>query len=85
MAGDDATLADLLDEAVPRDVEVRAHVFSVDVLEDGTEPAVIGAHAWGGKLVRFSCGNDVAAYTVAISVDDGTNSAGADFTVYLVL
>jgi hypothetical protein len=85
VAGDDATLADLLDESVPRDIEVRAHVFSVVVPEDGAVPAVIGTNAWGGELVRFSCGNDVAAYTVAITMDDGTDSASADFTVYLVL
>jgi hypothetical protein len=42
-------------------------------------------HPTGGELVRFSCGNDVAAYTVAISIDDGTGSASADFTIYLVL
>jgi hypothetical protein len=64
---------------------VYAHEFSVVVVEEGTEPAVIGTNAWGGELVRFSCGNDVAAYTVAISIDDGTDSASADFTIYLVL
>jgi hypothetical protein len=85
VAGDDATLAHLLDESVPRDIEMRAHVFSVVVLEDGVEPAVIGTNSWGGELVRFSCGKDVAAYTVAITMDDGTDSASADFTVYLVL
>jgi hypothetical protein len=62
-----------------------AHVFSVVVLEDGTEPAVIGTNAWGGELVRFSCGNDVAVYTAAITMDDETDSASADFTVYFVL
>lgn len=85
LAGDEAALADLLDPSVPPDAEVRAHVFSVVVQEEGTEPVAIGTNAWGGELVRFSCGNDVAAYTVAISIDDGTDSASADFTVYLVL
>jgi hypothetical protein len=84
-SADEATLAGLLDPSVPRDPEVRAHEFSVLVVEEGTEPAVIGTNAWGGELVRFSCGNDVAAYTVAISIDDGTDSASGDFTVFLVL
>lgn len=83
--GDEVVLADLLDLSVPRDAEVRAHEFSVVVVEDGTKPAIIGTGASGDQLVRFSCGNDVAAYTVAISIDDGTDSASADFTVYLVL
>ena len=85
VAGDEAALADLLDPSIPREADVRAHVLSVIVLEDGTEPAIIGTNVGGGDLVQFSCGNDVAASTVAISIDDGTDSASADFTLYLVL
>jgi hypothetical protein len=35
--------------------------------------------------VEFACRNDVDAHTVAITVDDGIDSASLDYTVYLVL
>lgn len=78
-AGDDAAVAELLDPSVPPDAE-----FPVELAE-GAEPTAISTNAAGGLLVEFACGNDVGAYTVAITVDDGTDSASLDFTVYLVL
>jgi hypothetical protein len=34
--------------------------------------------------VAYGCGKDVAARSVVVVVDDGTNSASADFNLYLV-
>jgi hypothetical protein len=58
-------------------------VFPV-ALAEGVDPVVFGTNARGGELVEYSCGSDVDAYTVAITIDDGTESASADFTVFLV-
>jgi hypothetical protein len=77
MNGDEATINALLDESVPPGAE-----FPIVLAEDVVE--VVGASAAGGELVRFACGPDVDAYTVAITIDDGTDSASMDFTVFLV-
>lgn len=37
-----------------------------------------------GRVVNYSCGNDVDAYTAAVTIDDGTDSASADVTVSLI-
>jgi hypothetical protein len=78
-AGDDATVARLLDSSVPTGAELPIE------LAKSAEPRVISTNAWGGPLVEYACGSDAAAYTVAITMDDGTDSASLDFTVYLVL
>jgi hypothetical protein len=75
---DRETLASVLDVSVPPGAE-----FAV-ALADGVEPIVAATDAHGGPLVSYSCGNDVDAYAVAITIDDGTESASADFTVFLV-
>lgn len=75
--GDRATLDALLDESVPAGAD-----FPIVLAEDAV--VVIGTSAAGGELVRFGCGPDVDAYTVAITIDDGTDSASMDFTVFLV-
>lgn len=75
--GDVAKVETLLDPSVPGGTE-----FPVVLAEDA--PEVIGTNARGGELVNFGCGNDVDAYTVAITIDDGTESASLDFTVYLI-
>jgi hypothetical protein len=84
-SGDYATLAGLWLHPFHSTPRCRLTSSRSSSSEEGTEPAVIGTNAWGGELVRFSCGDDVAAYTVSISIDDGTDSASADFTIYLVL
>jgi hypothetical protein len=78
-AGDDVALAGLLDSSVPGVVP-----FPIE-LAPGTKPTVISTNGWGGPLVEFACGNDVAAYTAAIMIDDGSESASLDVTVFLVL
>jgi hypothetical protein len=75
--GDEATISALLDESVPAGAD-----FPIALAGDAA--VVIGASAAGGELVRFACGPDVDAYTVAITIDDGTDSASMDFTVFLV-
>jgi hypothetical protein len=77
--GDPATLAKVLDPSVPAGAE-----FPV-VLAEGADPTVAGTDAHGGQIVNYSCGNDVDAYTVAVTIDDGSDSASADFTVFLIL
>lgn len=77
MNGDQATLNALLDESVPAGAD-----FPIVLAEDAV--VVIGTSAAGGEVVRFGCGPDVDAYTVAITIDDGTDSASMDFTVFLV-
>lgn len=79
VANDAATLAQLTDPSVPSDA-----VWPI-LLSPGATPSVTGTNARGGDLVNFGCGNDVDAYTVAITIDDGTNSASLDFTLYLIL
>lgn len=79
VTGDEAAVAELSDPSVPPDAE-----FPIELAE-GAEPTVIGTNASGSSLVEFACGNDVGAYSVAITVDDGTDSASLDFTIYLVL
>ena len=44
----------------------------------------VGAFGVHGRLVAFGCGKDVAARSLVVVVDDGTNSASADFNLYLV-
>ncbi|MGH2589319.1 MAG: hypothetical protein ACRDGW_00810, partial [Actinomycetota bacterium] len=77
MNGDETTVTALLDESVPAGAD-----FPIALAGDAA--VVIGASAAGGELVRFACGPDVDAYTVAITIDDGTDSASMDFTVFLV-
>jgi hypothetical protein len=77
--GDRAALSQLTDASVPPDAEWMIAV------SEGATPTVFATDAHGGELVRFGCGPDVDAYTVAVTFDDGTESASADFTLYLVL
>jgi len=79
-ADDDRAVSELLDPSVPPGTE-----FPEVVIAEGTQPVVGGADARGSPLVDFGCGRDVDAYTVAVTIDDGTESASADFTVFLVL
>lgn len=79
VTGDEAAVAELLDPSVPPEPQ-----FPIGFVE-GAEPTVISTNASGGSLVEFGCGNDVGAHTVAVTVDDGTDSASLDFTIYLVL
>lgn len=79
VTGDEAAVAELLDPSVPREAQ-----FPIEFAE-GAEPTVISTNASGGSLVEFGCGNDIGAHTVAVTVDDGTDSASLDFTIYLVL
>ncbi len=76
-------LAQVLDPSVPPDTE-----FPVYIAEgsgpNSWPPAVLGTSAAGGELVRLACGPDVDAYTVSVAIDDGTDSASLDYTVYLV-
>jgi PASTA domain len=44
----------------------------------------VGAFGVHGPLVAYGCGKDVAGRSVVVAVDDGTNSASADFNLYLV-
>jgi hypothetical protein len=78
-ANDAAVLAQLTDPSVPSDA-----VWPISV-SPGATPSLTGTNARGGDLVNFGCGNDVDAYTAAITIDDGTNSASLDFTLYLIL
>jgi hypothetical protein len=77
-AGDASALAAVLDPSVPQGSQLP-------VSFTGDAPVVIGSDGRGGDLVRFGCGNDVDAATAAITIDDGTDSASLDFTVFLVL
>jgi hypothetical protein len=78
-AGEEAALAQVLDPSVPADAE-----FGVSLAE-GAEPTVIGTNVRGGGIVDYSCGNDVDAYTVTVTIEDGSTSASADFIVFLIL
>jgi hypothetical protein len=78
VTGDWVAVDALLDESVP-----AGTTFPIE-LATGADPLVIATDGRGGELVNFGCGNDVDAYTAAITIDDGTNSASLDFTVYLV-
>jgi hypothetical protein len=78
VTGDRGAVDALLDESVPAGTS-----FPIE-LEAGTDPLVIATDGRGGELVNFGCGNDVDAYTAAITIDDGTDSASLNFTVYLV-
>ncbi len=78
-ANDAGALAQLVDPSVPSDA-----VWPI-LRSPGVTPSVTGTNARGGDLVNFGCGNDVDAYTVAITIDSGTNSASLDFTLYLIL
>lgn len=78
-AGDDSAVAELLDSSVPPSAE-----FPIE-LAPGAESSVISTNAAGGPLVEFACGIDAAAHTVAVTMDDGSESASLDFIVYLVL
>jgi hypothetical protein len=44
-----------------------------------------GTTARGGQIVNYSCGKVVDGHTVGVTIDDGSESASADFTVFLVL
>jgi len=45
---------------------------------------LFGSGATGGSFVEYGCGPEVASRTWAVGIDDGTESASADFTLYLV-
>jgi hypothetical protein len=64
--GDKARLAEVLDASVPASADFTA------VLAEGVEPTVGSTDAHGGQIVNYGCGNDVDAYTVAVTIDDGT-------------
>src|ERR687892_2214941 len=66
---------EVLEPSVPTGAE-----FPV-VLAEGAGPTVGGTDAHGGQIVNYSCGNNIDAYTVAVTIDDGSESASADFTV----
>jgi hypothetical protein len=36
-------------------------------------------------MVRSACGSEVDSHTVAVTIDDGTDSASLDSQLYLVL
>jgi hypothetical protein len=79
VGGDPETVAALLDPSVP-----TADWFEGIVMQtEGVAPASIASEE-PHPVVRGGCGEDVAAHTVSVAVDDGTNSASADFTVFLV-
>ncbi len=77
--GDAAVVADLEDPSVPAN--------ATWTIAGDAAALSVGASAQGdpGNLVRFGCGPDVAARTWVVTVDDGTNSASADFYLFLVL
>jgi hypothetical protein len=77
-ASDMAALANLMDDSVPMDA-----IWPITVAP-GTTPTIIETSAAGGDLVRFGCGSDVDAHTVSVAIEDGTDSASLDFTLYLV-
>lgn len=79
VAADQATLDQVLDPSVPKDAELRV------VIAEGAEPTVLGTNLSGAGIDEFSCGNDVAAHTVTVAIDDGSSNVSADFIVYLVL
>jgi hypothetical protein len=76
--GDQATLAEVLDASVPIGAEFPVAVAG------RVGPTVVGTNADGGQIVNYSCGKDIDGHTVAVTVDDGSESASADFTVFLV-
>ena len=75
-SGDQTALAQVLDASVPSGTEFPGVV---------ADAQPIGFNAAGGTLARTACGADADAYTVAVTMDDGSTSASLDFTVYLVL
>lgn len=77
VSGDQASVAGVLDNSVPAGAS-----FPVSLATDAV--SMKAPNAVGDRLVRFACGPDVDANTVAITIDDGTDSASLDFTVYLV-
>jgi hypothetical protein len=75
--GDASALAAVMDASVPQGSQLPVSFA-------GDAPVVMGSNGRGGDLVRFGCGSDVDAATAAITIDDGTDSASLDFTVFLV-
>lgn len=75
---DEVVVGELLDQSVPR----RAS-WAIAGTPDGI--SVLGSMAGGGSLVEHGCGPEVAARTVTVTIDDGTDSASLDFTLFLVL
>lgn len=78
MNGDEAASQALLDDSVP-----PGTAFSFELAEDAV--VVTDTEGRGGGMVRFDCGSAVDAHTVAVTIDDGTDSASLDFTLFLVL
>jgi len=78
MNGDESASQALLDDSVP-----PGTVFSFELAEDAV--LVTGTEGQGGEMVGAACGSEVDAHTVAVTIDDGTDSASLDFTLYLVL
>jgi hypothetical protein len=79
LAGDDAAVAELEDPSVPKDPN-----WMIAGTPDGISVFASGPGDPGG-LVEFGCGPEVKARTLAVAFDDGTDSASADFTVFLIL
>jgi hypothetical protein len=77
LVGDSATVAAFQDPSVPKDAS-----WMIVGTPDGV--AVLGTTSDQGHLVEYGCGPDAASRTVAVVLDDGTSSASADFTLYLV-
>jgi len=79
VSGDDATVAALEDLSVPKDASWRV-VGTPDGISVGG-----GGPYDPGNIVAYGCGPQVASKTWAVTFDDGTSSASADFTLFLVL
>jgi hypothetical protein len=79
LAGDDAAVAELEDSSVPKDPN-----WMIAGTPDGISVFASGPNDPGG-IVEFGCGPEVKARTLAVVFDDGTDSASADFTLFLLL
>jgi hypothetical protein len=77
LADDAAVVATLQDPSVKEDANwaVAGTPATVSVIESIRN---------GGPLAEHGCGPDVSAYTVAVTIDDGTSSASLDFTLFLI-
>jgi hypothetical protein len=78
LSDDWRTVRLLLDPAA---LPLRKRLWTVAGTPSRTKVGAFGVH---GPLVAYGCGKDVAGRSVVVAVDDGTNSASADFNLYLV-
>ncbi len=79
LSGDYRAVRELLD---PSALPLRKHHWAVAGKADSVK--VFGLGASGGTPVSYGCGPKVGPRTVPVTLDDGTTSASADFTLYLV-